>query len=348
MELPVRMVDATSPPLHAIKVDGSFPGPGLELSHWPGNQTPRALGHELSTGIALEFARLDQARRLRMAAGANVIANNHFDTDGVCALFAVRWPARALQLSRELLGAAAAGDFFEVDQDRSYQVDCLVAAAAKPESGLIAPAAGANSSLERYQLALDFSLELLPAWLTGDLSAWREIWEEPLARLSRDRLQVERAQRTDIVHLDWSVWRAAPSLAAQSEPAPGRHALHSASACDRLLWIAPAREGTRYRLLFSTRSWFDFQPRPFSARPDLERLCARLNELEGSTQAAQYAWRSQEPDSPAPELWFGTKQQASYAEHNLGLAPSRLEAALVRREISEALRLGALQAVERS
>ena len=87
MELPLRIVDGSSPE-RVISVDGAWGAPGLNLSHWPGNTTPRELKHDLSTGIALNFARLADGRRRELAQGCTAIANNHFDTDGVCAAFA--------------------------------------------------------------------------------------------------------------------------------------------------------------------------------------------------------------------------------------------------------------------
>ena len=52
MDLPVRIVDG--PPAEpVITVDGAIGAPGLNLSHWPGNTTPKELRHDLSTGSAL-------------------------------------------------------------------------------------------------------------------------------------------------------------------------------------------------------------------------------------------------------------------------------------------------------
>ena len=72
-----------------MSVDGAWGAPGLNLSHWPGNTTPADLEHDLSTGIALRFGRLDESDRAERAAGCVALCNNHFDTDGMCALFAL-------------------------------------------------------------------------------------------------------------------------------------------------------------------------------------------------------------------------------------------------------------------
>ena len=52
-------------------VAGVFGADGLHLSHWPGNRTPSGLKRDLSTSIALEFARLPADERARLTAGSS-------------------------------------------------------------------------------------------------------------------------------------------------------------------------------------------------------------------------------------------------------------------------------------
>ena len=105
--LPLRLVEGI-PGEPVVCVDGALGAPGLELSHWPGNRTPRELRDDLSTGIALRFARLPAARRAELARGCTAVAINHYDTDGACALFAVLRPEAAIPRERALLDVAAA------------------------------------------------------------------------------------------------------------------------------------------------------------------------------------------------------------------------------------------------
>jgi hypothetical protein len=334
VKLPVKIVGAQPQEACWMHVDGAWSGPGLELSHWPGNRTPRGLGHPLSTGIALNFARLDPSDRARLAAGCTHIANNHFDTDGLCALFAVRFPERALTLERELLAAAACGDLFEVEQERGYQLDLVLSASADPDRSPIAGALAGLAERARHQRALEWVLEHLESLARADRIGHEDLWSAPLERWREDRRALALAARDDVVHLDWTTWTSAESGGA----APGRRALFSGTGCDRALWLAPRGAGVLARLCLSTRSWFDFQARTALPRPDLELLAARLNELEGCDPAGQVCWRAQASDSPAPELWFGRAEVERYAEHNVGLLPSRLGAAAVRRTIAAALR----------
>jgi len=341
VDLPVRLVTRV-PPQPVVLVDGSGSAAGLELSHWPGNRTPSALRHDLSTGCALAFARLEPAERERLALGATAIVNNHYDTDGTCALFAVRHPRRALERGAALLGAARAGDFFQWPDDRSLCIDALVAGLADPQRSPLPSVREAADDLQRHQAATDHLLEHLPALLDGELGPYRELWEEPLQAARCDRDDLARCSRDDLAHLDWSVWTAAAGARSTRPGAPqgfdpGRHALFGSSGTDRVLVIGPSAAGATYRLVFITLAWFDLQTRAALPRPDLAALCARLGELEGAEPGAQLAWRHQPADSPSPELWFGLAGAELFAEHAPLLRPSRLEPARVRREIAQAL-----------
>lgn len=351
MELPVRIVrDLPREPV--ILVDGSGSAAGLELSHWPGNRTPGELRHDLSTGCALRFARRTTAERERLAAGAVAIVNNHYDTDGTCALFAVRHPHQALELETPLLAAARAGDFFQWPDDRSLCVDAIVHGLADEALSPLSEVQSARGDLERHQAATDYLLRELPTLLTGELGSYSTLWDSTLRAAHSDRQDLARCARDDVVHLEWTVWTA--EAGARSSRAvgpahfdPGRHALFGASSADRVLVIGPGAGGATYRLVLSTLSWFELESRRTLPRPDLRELCARLNELEGTAGDAPLAWRSEDPASPSPELWFGRTSGERFAEHAPWLEPSRLEPALVRRAVAEALRAALLAGLER-
>ena len=341
MDLPVRIVER--PPAHpVVSVDGAFDAPGLNLSHWPGHATPRELRHDLSTGAALAFARLPAARRAELAAGARELVNNHYDTDGVCALFAVRHPAAALARADLLLAAARAGDFFAGGDERAFVLDAIVAGVADPERSPLDLAGLAP--LERHQRAVEHLLERLPALLDGEVEPYRALWERPLADLRADKADLARCARDELAHLEWTVHTApqgAVSSRAGAPPLfdPGRHALFETGAEDRALVVGPAAAGATYRLVLNTVSWFELATRAALPRPDLEACAGRLNALEGSAPQAERAWRAQPTASPSPELWFGARDHALFAEHAGDvLAPSALAPAAVRRVLADALR----------
>jgi hypothetical protein len=329
-ELPIRILDEV-PREPVLSADGAWGAPGLNLSHWPGNRTPPELRHDLSTGIALNFARLPQARQADLARGCTALANNHYDTDGVLALFALVRPEEALRQSDFLLQAAAAGDLFRFPGERAFALDVLVGALAEPGSpweGLWRGTSGAA----KHEILVRELVERLPWLLAGGIEELGALWKGEHERLQADLSALRGATRDEIVHLELAVW------ASERPIDPGRHALFGTSELDRALVLERGREGTRARLVVNTSSWFELVSRPALPRPDLAALAARLNELEGCAPTAAPAWRAQPADSPAPELWFGGAELESFAEHNAALAPSRLDPSLIRRAVVESLR----------
>ncbi len=342
MDLPTRIVDE-APDEPVLSVDGAFAARGLNLSHWPGHATPRELRHDLSTGCALRFAALPGRERERLARGASAIVNNHYDTDGVLAVFATRHPELALPRSRPMLAAAAAGDFYQLPDLDALALDALVTALPDPERSPLARELAGLADRERHERCLHFLLERLPALLDGDLAPFRALWEPALEDARSDLADLARATRAERSELDLTLWQAPRGAAStrsrsQGRFDPGRHALHGSTRADRVLVTGPGPAGTTYRLVLSTLSWFDLVSEKRRPRPDLEALAARLNELEGTSATEALAWRTQPSASPAPELWFGGEALEHFAEHNAALAPSRLAENAVRVELERALR----------
>jgi len=342
VELPVRY--QFEPGLErVISVDGAFDAPGLNLSHWPGQRTPAALRRDLSTQTALAFARLDAREQDELAAGCTAIVNNHFDTDGNCALFAVRHPELALPREAALVAAAAAGDLFQGSNEPAFALDCIVAAIVDVErSPIAAQLAGLGDAL-RFQRASEYLFEHFPRLLDGDTRDFEALFAPQLEALRQDQADLARAAKDDITHLDWCVWTAAAGVGSSRAGArgmfdPGRHALFSGAARNVALAVGPRAAGCSYRMVVSTLSWFEMPSREAQPRPALEELAAALNHLEGTAADSPLAWRCHPSASPSPELWFGRAAPALFPEHNQALEASRLAPALVRRRIAQSLR----------
>jgi len=321
----------------AIFVDGTARGlgarGGLELSHWPGHTTPLALRDDLSTGCALKFARLTSGNRRRLAGAATAIVNNHYDTDGCLAMFAVRHPDRALPLAARMLAAARAGDLYRAPDDDAFALDALINGLSDRERSPLRDDLRAADDAARWQLCVDHLMEALPALLAGDVKEYRDLWEPDLERYRQDRAVLAAADREDVPALDLSIWTAGTL-----DLMPGRHALFGTSARDRALTIESTGDGARVRLVVSTSSWFDLVTETRLPRPDLLPLAAHLNALEGTTDADAHAWRAQPLGNASPELWFGSAELPFFAEHNEALFPTRLAPARVRAEILSTLR----------
>jgi len=320
-----------------LSVDGALDAPGLNLSHWPGHRTPEHLRHALSTGSALAFARLGATERAALTKGLAFVANNHYDTDGLLAAFAVLNPERALELERPLLDTAATGDFFALPSEHAFALDHLIGLLPDPTRSPIAERLIGTSDLERRQLALDYGLEHVDGWLAEPLDgpAWRGVRAcvtPALDRLRADLVELDRAERfedstRDLVH-----------FVARAPASPGRHALFGRARSDRVLISAPLIGGTAHRLVIGTRSWFDLPDDPNEPRPGPRFDLAVMANTLARAEPAQAAlgWRHQPSASPSPELWFGAAKLDMFAEHNTSLGASALPAAAVRAAIPDA------------
>lgn len=332
MELPYRLL-SEAPDEPVLTVDGKLGAEGLELSHWPGNRTPQHLRHRLSTGIALRFAMLPPAEREDLARGCTAVANNHYDTDGLLAAWAVLNPELARRHASRLIAAASAGDFMRVPDEHAFCIDVLVQAAADPERSPLGAKLRGLASFERYQRASEYVLGELERWLESELddeplARHAALWEPPLERLRQDLALLDDASvaRRDLDDLDLAAIELPDGI--DLDRLPGRHALFERAGRDRILLSAPQREGTLLRLIVGTRSFFDLDPAEAPpARFDIERVCSRLAEQEDARDLI--AWRSEGNAHASPELWFGTDEHTAYAEHHAGLVPSRLDASAV-------------------
>lgn len=329
--LPIRFAARPSDVAETdVSVDGAFGSrtrSRVHLAHWPGNRTPAELRRDLSTEIALAYVDLDEPRQRELMDGATALSINHYDTDGLCALYALARPEDAKRHRELLVDVAAAGDFFEVRSERAFAIDAALLRFAK-----------ANRGVEKQQLIED-GLELLGR-LLDDPEHAPELWREDVDALAHDRADLESAVFDDLVYMDLGIWTAAKD-ATSSRGAerfdPGRHAMFASGRVDRVLSLGPSSAGTTARFVLGTRSFFDLVSREGSPRPDLPKLAERLNGLEGTS--GDVCWRAQDMQGASPELWFGTDELPFYAEHaDRALRPSALPTETIKREVLDAVR----------
>lgn len=90
-----------------VVVDGAAQaGTELVLSHWPGAPTPEPLRADLSAEIAFNY--LDHPE---FHVDLPYVTNNHFDQDGLIAIFTLTDPDAAMARRERMIDVARAGDF---------------------------------------------------------------------------------------------------------------------------------------------------------------------------------------------------------------------------------------------
>jgi hypothetical protein len=306
-----------------LSVDGMTPA-GPNLSHWPGNRTPKSWQADLSTGIALRFARAAEAEREAFLGDVQVVLNDHYDTDGFGALLAVQQPEFAFAREELLLAAAGVGDFGTWHSWRAFAIDRIVAGIARPESPIAAVFRGIDDpdalTLARYEWLLDNAAAVLdrPGQFTAIYAAEMAcVQHEISAGLGG------AVDRTRLPELGFSV--------VTSRGARHRMTLNTLAGAFRVLHVQHDGDGTRFRFHDRTESWFELvtvQPLP---RRDLRPLAARLSALEPEHDGA--GWFADAPSEPIPELYFGVRAAQAYGQLTRELRPSQLPPERVVNEV---------------
>lgn len=273
------------------------------LSHWPGNSTPAELKHDLSTGIALAAARLAPERRQALLGDFDEVANNHYDTDGALAAFALLRPELALPRSERMLEAAACGDFGTWQGEAALAVDLTVMhltdGPRSPLAGRIPPDADDDT---RHAAAYDW-LQLHLADILDDPFALRSLWDERHTQIVDDVRRIEEGtgiSTRSFPELDLA-------LVSSDRPLTSVGLNLAAGEASRVLYVLPSREGYRYRFRYRVESWFELVSRRVPPRPALGGVLELLDRAEGARGAKGRAWWCDPPTSPVCELGFGNR-----------------------------------------
>ncbi|MCB9934894.1 MAG: hypothetical protein H6840_04295 [Planctomycetes bacterium] len=285
-ELVYRHWNPALNPEECVSVDGNSPG-RLHLSHWPGNRTPERFRHDLSTGMALKLA--EAPDRAEVLKGFTTVTNNHWDTDGLCSVFAVMQPGLALAHGQTLLAAALAGDFGLFTTPEGVKIDLTLTALTKHPGSPVA-SQGFDEDLQRRQAQYEFGLDMLPRLLANpDLHAdWfaQEFWtiQQDLRALREGDAEIERFDA-----LDFAVVTTDRPL--------HETAVNTAAGCDRILTVLDTHPGLhRYGLRLTTLSWFDLVSGPKRTRPDWSGLVQQLNREAPAEGGHWFAESLQEPN----------------------------------------------------
>jgi len=316
-------------------VDGAArPGSVLTLSHWPQSPTPRPLARDLSAEIVLDLQRalrrLDPAPPPARAGSApedvleaaavavnraEAATSDHFDEDGLAALFGLVNPEAALGAAELLVGVASCGDFGVVRSDVSARICFAIGplataeAAAKGEiSGGVPGAMGAGVGRPGTSELYSAILPRLPELLTYP-ERFERCWAEDWAALLAGRAALEKGAVTieEYADVDLAVVRRLDRPAGGKTPAHADRpandhrggggdpnasrldgvtgalpvhpaAVHSATSASRIL----AFDGEQCELYFRYVSWVRVVSRRVPLRPDLGPLALELSAADPS------------------------------------------------------------------
>ncbi len=279
-----------------VVVDGS-PNAAtvLTLSHWPGTIVPSGLRADLSAQISFLFAASGDA------VGAEVVTNNHFDQDGLVAMFALVDPEAARQHRELLIDVAAAGDFATYRYRQAARASMAIAAYADPErspiaSQLAGPYGAQCAAL--YETMLECVLDLVV-----HPERFEELWADEDDELTHSEAAL--ASGSIVVHERPGSDLAVVEIAAEepqrsghrfaSDEYVGAHplAINNATGCFRILVV----HGRRYAYTDRYETWVQYRSRRPLPRVDLRPLAEELSAADPHA-----VWTATAPSVLSPRL----------------------------------------------
>jgi len=294
-DLPVIVPDARFVPFDRVEgpccvVDGPrLPGAVLALSHWPDSGTPEELAADTSAQIAVRYLEAD-------AGGPEVAAltNNHFDEDGLFALWLLLERPGPDDSRRSMAVAAAeAGDFRTWTDPAAARCALAAMAMAERETTPFPAVRRALAPEARRDPAGAIYEALLPrvGRLLADPDRYRLLWAPAWERVEADLALLDSgaARIDDVPEADLAVVRAPHVL--------DWMAVHPRTRRTRVLMATP--DG---RLVLEHRyeTWVAYRSRRLAPRVDLGPLLPRLQDAEGRAGT----WRADEMWAMTPRLFL--------------------------------------------
>lgn len=280
-----------------VVLDGSpTEGTVLTVSHWPGYPPPAEVAADLSAQMAFRLLAHPE-----LIDGAELVSNNHFDEDGLVAIYAVTRPEDALARRELLEDVAAAGDFGTYRDRLAARVSMVLSAYASGRAGIDLP----SDWHEETAALFAELLERLPH-LCDHIDEYRHLWEDEDASLHASERALERGEVTisELPEVDLVVVDVAPAAPGGGghrfrEWAAGLHPMAVNNATERLV-VATVRPGS-YTVELRYESWVQLRSRPLRRRRDLRPLAGRLQDEE----RGEATWTADPVSTMTPRLTSG-------------------------------------------
>ncbi len=239
----------------------------LTLSHWPGSGSPAEFRADTSAEIVLNYL-VTASAKAQYAPKVRVVSNNHFDEDGLCAVWAMLNPKLARQHLDLLVDVATAGDFDTYRRPQAAKVVFTIRSHANPVTSPVDDELQGDDGTgsARYEALLP----LLESFL-DETDRYQPFWSEEWSAMLRSKtaMVMGEVELHEIPHVDLAVAQAPEAL----------HPMVLYNNTERLR-VLTALPGGYYCLRYRYETWVQFASRPVMPRVDLTPLLPRLQELE--------------------------------------------------------------------
>ena len=295
-----------------ISVDGvtspRHPNETFNLTHWIGNTAPEDLKASTTIEMALKLIRLPNWRD-RLGA-AQILTNNHFDTDGVVACWILMEPDKVAPYADLLIASGMAGDHGVFSTPEGVKLDLLFTNLEDFERSPIAEHLSPVYK-ERSQYMYDWTLDNLPR-LLDEIDAYPQLWEPEYKAIVDGLHYVASGGATIREHEE------AVLAVVESDRWLHPMARRSRAQGGRLLTIVPQAGGHLIELEYTLWTFHDMPDRVPIQRPALDHMVTYFNQIETANGGE---WVFDTSYAPVPKLHYVNKQDE--------LIPSQLNPQMV-------------------
>jgi Family of unknown function (DUF6687) len=284
MTLPIR--HRYLPYAEAAKVDNIVVDGGandhtvLSLSHWPKSGTPKPL--KADTSVEIVFRYLDNAAFHRPV---EAVTNDHFDEDGLIALFVMVEPETALSMRDLLCDASHAGDFATYRSRQAARISFTLSTLADRSTSPL-PKAAFPDAYPAYCVEMYARLVPMIAEIATATETYRDLWADEEVLLDDSERAIDSGEITleEVADADLVVvrvpdtWHERPAHRFAQDRRVLCHpmAIHNRSRRNRVATVCGKRLSFGYRY----ESWVQMVNDPPPQRVDLHPLAAELSGLE--------------------------------------------------------------------
>ena len=239
----------------------------LTLSHWPGSGSPAEFRADTSAEIVLNYLATPGAQE-QYAPKICVVSNNHFDEDGLCAVWAMLNQKQALKVRDLLVDVARAGDFSTYRRPQAAKVVFTIRSYADPDTSPVFDKLvdDDGSGSRRYQALLPLLEDFME-----ETDRYGPFWDEEWSAMLRSKTSMVMGdvELREVPHVD---------LAVAESPEP-LHPMVLFNNTERLR-VLTALPGGLFQLRYRYETWVQYASRPVMPRVDLDPLLPRLQEIE--------------------------------------------------------------------
>ncbi len=259
----------------------------LTLSHWPNNDTPKALRTDLSAKSV--FAYFDGRN---LVDSDWVVTTEHFDLDGLVSAYTFMNFDRASANRALMIEIASYGDFRKTHDENAVKIAMALEAINNPEKGLLDPAVYQQASKRRCHEKFKRGLLLLDEILAApSVDAFRALWHDDFERYRRTQqmfqdgkvtLAEDHAKDLAFFEIERSMWDARQIEDDRIETYLGfsTPSFHNRTDCKNVLLYCNGH----FELHQRYEGWVDRAGAVDVHRQDLAALGDLLNRIEATDQ----------------------------------------------------------------